>query len=221
MKRPVLLDLYCGAGGAAMGYHRAGFDVVGVDKDPQPDYPFEFHRGDALEYLVENGHRYAARHASPPCGGYSTITPDPTKHPRHIAVVRILLRHIGGPYVIENVEGAQRQLIHPVKLCGSPFGLGVQRHRYFESNVPMFSLACQHALQGRPIGVYGDHPQDDSEYRRPDGTRRGQKARDVGQAREAMGIDWMGWHGLTQAIPPAYTEYIGEHLLSVCENGAL
>jgi DNA (cytosine-5)-methyltransferase 1 len=220
MTRPILLDLFCGAGGAAAGYHRAGFDVVGVDREPQPHYPFEFVQADALTYVAENGHRYGALHASPPCQGYSTITPDRSKHPRLIPVVRILLRHFGVPYVIENVEGAQHDLRHPVKLCGSSFGLAVRRHRYFETNQAMFSVPCQHGLQGRPIGVYGDHPQEDAEYRRPDGTRRGQKATTVEHAREAMGIDWMDWLELAQAIPPAFTEYIGAQLVDALGTAA-
>lgn len=210
---PRLLDLFCKAGGAGMGYHRAGFEVLGVDRDPQPNYPFEFIQADALEYVAEHGAEFDVRHASPPCQAYSTITPDASRHPRLIPVIRILLQHFDGPYVIENVEGSRLDLDHPVKVCGSSFGLLVRRHRYFETNVPMLQLPCSHGTQGRPIGVYGDHPQDDREYRRPDGTRRGSKARDTAEAGRAMGIDWMHWSELTQAIPPAYTEFLGHQLM--------
>ena len=206
-----LLDLFCGAGGAAMGYSQAGFtEIVGVDIAPQPNYPFEFIQGDALEPPVRL-EDFDLIHASPPCQGYSTITPDQSKHPRLIPPTRRLLD--GFPYVIENVEGSRRDLCGPVKLCGSAFGLKVRRHRYFEASFAFWSLPCAHGLQGRPVGVYGDHGQDDHEYRRPDGTHRGAKARDVPHAREAMGMDWGGWRDLAEAIPPAYTKFIGEQFI--------
>ena len=100
-------------------------------------------------------------------------------------------------------------------MCGSAFDLPVRRHRFFESNVWLYPTECFHASQGRPIGVYGDHPQDDEHYRRPDGTRRGNKAKTIDEARSALGIDWMTeWDDLTDAIPPAYTEYLGKQLLT-------
>jgi DNA (cytosine-5)-methyltransferase 1 len=202
-----LLDLFCGAGGAAMGYARAGFDeIVGVDIEPQPNYPFTFVQADALEWSDFDG--FDLIHASPPCQAYSTITPDQSRHERLIPVVRDLIS--AWPYVIENVEGARKDLRAPTKLCGSSFGLEVRRHRYFESSFALMSLSCAHGLQGRPIGVYGDHGQNDHEYRRPDGTRRGAKAVDVEHARAAMGMNWGEWGEISQAIPPAYTEFIGE-----------
>lgn len=225
MTRPLLLDLFCCEGGAAVGYDRAGFDVIGVDIVPQPRYPFEFHQADALDLLAEMAHNrttkgFDAIHASPPCQGYSTITPDQSKHERSIGPVRDLLRRIGLPYVIENVAGAKWDMDHPILVCGSGLGLKVRRHRWFESNAALLGVPCAHGLQGRPIGVYGDHPQDDSEYRRPDGTRRGSKATTVDHGRAVMGMPWASWHGLSQAIPPAYTEHIGRQLLAAVEAAA-
>ena len=210
---PRLLDLYCGAGGAAMGYHRAGFDVLGVDINLQPRYPFEFVQGDALEYLAAHGHEYDAIHASPPCQRYSTMTADPGRHPDLVPPTRVLLIAAGAPWVIENVPGSP--LIDPVRVCGSSFGLAVRRHRLFESNVPVTGTACRHAPQGRPVGVYGSPER--KQYLRPDGAQRGTKARTLAEGHAAMGIDWMSWRELTQAIPPAYTEHIGRQLLAAME----
>lgn len=233
MTRPKLLDLYSCEGGAAVGYDRAGFDVYGVDIEAQPRYPFAFYQSDALvvvrrlllgeaipfthkdgtvEWLTLSD--FAAVHASPPCQAHSTITPDPSKHEDLIPPTRELLMQLSVPWVMENVEGAKGALVHPMRLCGSSFNLRVRRHRLFESNVWLTSIPCDHGTQGRPIGVYGDHPQDDAEYRRPDGTRRGSKARDNAEGSDAMGgMSWASWHGLTQAIPPAYSEWIGGQLL--------
>lgn len=205
--RPLLLDLFCGAGGAAMGYHRAGFDVVGVDIKPQPHYPFEFHQADALTFPLDG---FDAIHASPPCQLFSRA-----KHLRDaqggkpsvldlIAPTRELLRPLGLPYVLENVPGAP--LINPLMLCGSTFGLGVRRHRLFESTALLQSPgACRHREQGRPIGVY--HVLND------DIPHGGRTARTLDEANSAMGIDWMTWGELKEAIPPAYTEWVGRRLL--------
>lgn len=229
MSRPLLLDLFCAEGGAAVGYHAAGFDIVGVDIEEQPLYPFPFRRADAIDVLrdlllsdilgdpvVIAGNSYTlsdfhAIHASPPCQAHSTITPDKSKHVDLIPDVRELLNQCGVPYVIENVEGAKRALINPMRLCGSAFGLKVRRHRYFESNVHLTSLPCQHATQGVPVGVYGDHA--DGHTLRPNGKSRGVKAQTLDEARTAMGMPWASWHGCTQAIPPAYTEFIGRQLI--------
>lgn len=222
----LLLDLYCGEGGAAMGYHRAGFDIIGIDHKPQPNFPFDLIVGDALFLLRELLTRRAvptlgyaladfdAVHASPPCQRWSTITPDPSRHVDLIGPTRELLQAAGLPYIIENVEGARRELRDPVKLCGSSFGLSVRRHRYFETSFPVpHPPPCNHRTQGRPVGVYGDHPQDDEHYTRPgNGHRRGNKAKSVEQARDAMGMPWASWHGCTQAVPPAYTEWLGNAL---------
>jgi DNA (cytosine-5)-methyltransferase 1 len=129
-----LLDTYCGAGGCAVGYHRAGFEVVGVDINPQPRFPFEFHQGDAIEYIREHGHEFDVIHASPPCQRFSEATPMERrdKHPDLIAPTREAMQATGKPYVIENVENARAELANPVKLCGTMFGLPIWRHRYFE-----------------------------------------------------------------------------------------
>jgi DNA (cytosine-5)-methyltransferase 1 len=145
---PRILDLFCGAGGAAAGYASAGWEVHGVDIAPQPHYPYAFTRGDALSYLDENGHRYDAVHASPPCQHYSKATRRwagaPASHPDLVSAVRERLRDLGLPYIIENVTHAP--LVSPVVLCGSMFGLGVRRHRLFEASFPVPSPpACDHA----------------------------------------------------------------------------
>lgn len=221
MKRPILLDLFCGAGGASMGYYRAGFHVVGVDIVRQPNYPFDFATGDALDYLERclnrgltiNGHRVAAIHLSPPCQRWSTATRDPERHPDLITDGRILALDSQLPFIIENVPAAP--LRSPVKLCGSHFGMSVRRHRMFESNVRLTSPgACDHKSQGTPVGVYGDHP-DRKQHLRPDGTARGTKATSLEEAQWAMGIDWMSWKELAESIPPAYTEYLGRQLMGV------
>jgi DNA (cytosine-5)-methyltransferase 1 len=212
MTRPRILDLFCCEGGAAMGYHRAGFDVTGVDIVPQPRYPFAFVQADAIAYVREHAHEYDVIHASPPCQAHSTITPDRSKHVDLIPATRAALIQSGKPYVIENVEGARHALIDPVRLCGSSFGLKVRRHRYFECSVLMLSLPCEHEAQGVPLGVYGDHA--DTFVGRPDGTSRGVKATTDDEAREAMGMPWASWHGATQAIPPAYTEFLGGQLIT-------
>lgn len=210
--RPRLLDLFCGAGGAAMGYHRAGFDVVGVDINPQPNYPFEFVRADALEYVAEHGHRFDAIHASPPCQAYSRTghLADAQGGRRStvtlITPVRDILQTLAKPCVIENVEGAP--LRNPLLLCGSMFGLRVRRHRLFETSDLILGQGCRHAQQGRPVGVlnWGKWG-----HEIPHG---GRLAASLDDARDAMGIDWMRRAELAESIPPAYTEYIGRQLLA-------
>ena len=220
--RPRLLDLFCCAGGATRGYQLAGFHVVGVDIEPQPDYcGDEFIQDDALEFPLDG---FDAIHASPPCQSFTAYRRKGhgvgDGYPDLIKPVRARLEQSGVPWVIENVAGAP--LRNAVMLCGSSFGLDVRRHRYFESNVlGLYGTHCLHQRQGRPVGVYGDHPQDDSDYRRPDGTRRGQKARTITEAQTALGIDWMTtWDDLADAIPPAYTEHIGRQLIEHIERGA-
>lgn len=214
-----LLDLFCGAGGCSVGYARAGFDVVGVDIEPHPDYPFEFIKGDALEADLTG---FDVVTASPPCPRYSTITPAHTRdsHPDLIGPVRDILKAWGGVYVIENVPGARKHLDHPIKVCGSWFGLGVRRHRFFESNVMLLrGTDCLHRTQGRPVGVYGDHGEPNGEFLRPNGGRRGRKAADLGEAQQLMGIDWMtSWDDVADAVPPAYTEHIGLQLIDYLES---
>lgn len=233
MRKPKLLDLFSGAGGASMGYYRAGFDVEGVDIKPQPHYPFKFHLADALTYLLDDFDCY---HASPPCQRYSTMTNGRWKdrlmgHPDLISPVRERLKTTGKPYVIENVEGAAKLLINPVKLCGTMFGLGtkegnqLRRHRYFEcSGFSVPALTCKHN-NGSAIGVYGGGQ--NPSRRKPAtigvwGHAGGSSSRDglvqfgTDARREAMGIDWMSGKELSQAIPPDYTYYIGLYLLAAC-----
>ena len=210
MSRPRLLDLFSGAGGSAVGYYRAGFDVVGVDHVAQPHYPFEFHLANALEWDDFNG--FDAIHASPPCQAYSMANRNAgTAHtfPDLIGPVRELLRKTGLPYVIENVQGAP--LLNAVKLCGASLGLGtaemeLHRHRYFECSFPITELIPPCSRQKRlSIGVYGNGtPQ----------WHRKKLGRNVlaDEWREAMGIPWMVKSELSQAIPPAYTELIGLQL---------
>jgi len=223
-RRPRLLDLFCGAGGAAVGYHRAGFDVVGVDIEPQPYYPFEFHQGDALSYLdgwnLEWVNEYFdAIHASPPCQAYSTMgnrsrAEGKRKLPPAPDLLKAtweLLGATGLPYVMENVAGAKALMPNAFILSGGMFGLGVHRPRYFVSNV----LILQPARAKPPkngIGVYGrDHDGRRLFNRKSNGTYRA--PRSLEEAQEAMGMDWADWHGTKEAVPPAYTEYIGAQLL--------
>ena len=219
MSRPRLLDLFCGAGGAAMGYSRAGFDVVGVDINPQPNYPFEFIRGDVMDWIDPHGDGPAviagrgikAVHASPPCPRYSTITPAASRdsHPDLVEPVRDALTALGLPYVIENVVGAP--MLTGFILCGSMFGLQVRRHRLFESNVLIMPPTCDHKAQGQTWGVYGHGG--GTTCTRPDGTNRGWKAKPTEFA-DLMGMPWATPKEIVLAIPPAYTEFIGTQLLA-------
>lgn len=207
--KPRLLDLFCGAGGASMGYHRAGFEVVGVDVNPQPRYPFEFIQADAMTFPLEG---FDAIHASPPCQRYSTMTKKwgrSGEHPDLVAPVREALEDIGTPYVIENVPGAP--LREPLMLCGSMFGLGAQgyqlrRHRNFETNSGTIWPPAMCSHQGQPLPVYG-HAGGRSK-------RDGLTFPGTDAWREGMGIDWMTGKELAESIPPAYTTFIGEQLMA-------
>lgn len=245
--KPRLLDLFCGAGGAAMGYHRAGFEVVGVDIEPQPNYPFEFHQGDALkvlENLIDNRaiafakdnfqHLYVldeieAIHASPPCQAYSClrIMRNAGQHPRLIEPLREHLQTTGKPYVIENVPGAP--LLDPITLCGSSFGLQtskghqLRRHRKFESNVHiLFVPPCQHGI--KTVGIFGNKARDTGQEKRHYAKDKKTRGFPIGVAIPshegliAMGCEWMNIKEACQAIPPAYTEYIGKYLLQFINN---
>jgi DNA (cytosine-5)-methyltransferase 1 len=215
-----LLDLFCGAGGCAVGYHRAGFtDIVGVDLKPQPRYPFAFVQGDALEYLAEHGREFDAIHASPPCQAYTSMRSlgkgAGKNAPDLVGPTRDLLEASSRPWVIENVPGAP--LFNAVMLCGSMFGLRVRRHRLFESSFFMLGItSCEH--KPGALAVYGDHPEDAFLHAKsmPQGSVK--RAPTIDAARLAMGIDWMVWKEITQAIPPAYTEFIGKQLLSHLES---
>ena len=191
-----------------MGYHRAGFEVVGVDINPQPHYPFEFHQADALLWPLDQEEwpiRFDVVHASPPCQAHSACNSLHRKnYPDLIDKTIELLTDIGLPWVIENVPGAPLQ--NPIMLCGAMFFLRVYRHRLFESNVPI--VAPPHPRHRRRAG-YGYAPGPGGFY-----TVSGHYADHAG-ASEAMGIDWMNRKELAQAIPPAYTKWIGDQLLAL------
>jgi DNA (cytosine-5)-methyltransferase 1 len=206
-----MLDLFCKAGGASVGYHRAGFEVVGVDIKKQKRYPFEFIQADALEVMQDLDflRSFDVLVGSPPCQTHSI-----TQHLRNaqgkstdkvdlIPETRAAFIESGLPYVIENVPGAP--LKDALVLCGSSFGLKVRRHRLFESTIPLTGLPCDHKGQGRPVGIYGSM--------RDNIPKGGRTAHSIEEARDAMGIDWMLWGDLVEAIPPAYTEHIGRQLL--------
>jgi DNA (cytosine-5)-methyltransferase 1 len=229
--KPRLLDLFCGAGGAAMGYARAGFEVVGVDIAPQPNYPFEFIQWDALALLSTftpsvsgwwDEPPFAAVHASPPCQAYtrannSWIGKLPEgRHPDLVAATRDLLRETGLPYVIENVPGAP--LIDPVTICGLSLGLNVKRHRLFECSFAVMVPPCRDH-DAEFLSVYGGSPRRRAKQigRTTKGAggpilRRGTASLAEGQV--AMGIDWMKRDELSEAIPPAYCELIGHQLMT-------
>jgi DNA (cytosine-5)-methyltransferase 1 len=212
--KPRLLDLFCCAGGVAVGYSRAGFEVVGVDIKRQPHFPFEFIRGDALTLPMSFLKSFDAIHASPPCQSYSDLAKrngNGHEWPRLIEPVREMLIKSGKPYVIENVEGAP--LLNPAVLCGTMFkGLRVLRHRLFESNFLII------------VPPHGRHPRchtfdkRKSQYGKTDDmidfvSVNGGGNCSIAAARDAMGIDWMTKGELNEAIPPAYTEFIGRQLL--------
>ena len=220
-----LLDLFCGAGGAAVGYHRAGFtEIVGVDNRPMPRYPFAFVQADALEYLAAHGRKFDAIHASPPCQRFTQMSARwrgrGTRADEHIdwlTPTRVALHSWPVPWVIENVPGACHHMRVTVRLHGGMFGLGVHRPRLFESNVAL--LASTERQCEAPIGVYGTKPDDRTTYRyRNNGNYKGKSliraAKGIEEARAAMAIDWMTWDEIREAIPPAYTEFIGRQLLA-------
>lgn len=211
-----LLDLYCGAGGASMGYHQAGFEVVGVDFFPMPNYPFELVEGvHAIDYIKKHAHEFDVIHASPPCQAYSWAAKRWHDVPRRdlIAPTRKALIATGLPYVIENVVGAP--LNNPITLCGLSFrdtatfeNPCVLKHRRFESNVPLVAPAhVKHVPNGVKEGIYitvAGHGGDNA---------RGNHSAARWQA--AMGIDWTtDRHELAEAIPPDYTKFIGKQLLA-------
>jgi DNA (cytosine-5)-methyltransferase 1 len=203
-RKPRLLDLFCCAGGAGMGYHRAGFDVVGVDINPQPNYPFEFIQADALSVSFAG---FDAVHASPPCQGYSAMSscrPGLAEtYPLLIEPVREMLEASGLPYVIENVVGAP--LKNPIELCGQMFGLDLYRHRLFESNVPL--TAPEHPTHVKAASRAG-HWEPGTVMSVAGHVAPMKVARDV------MGMDWTTRAELVEAIPPAYTEHIGRQLVA-------
>ena len=229
--KPRLLDLFCGAGGAAMGYSRAGFEVVGVDIVPQENYPFAFYQADALEVLMDyavkpwgEAHEFDAIHASPPCQKFShgNAANDTSKMPDLIGPTRELLKATGLPYVIENVQLAP--LINPAVCCGATLAfrvtdadgeiLNLKRHRQFESNITLEGSGCQckhlKACGFKVGGVYGGGRRNRWEA---ENVRHGGYSPPFGVQQRLMGIDWMTQKELNQAIPPAYTEFIGRQLI--------
>lgn len=220
--RPLLLDLFCGAGGASVGYHRAGFDVIGIDIAPQQNYPFTFRQADALEYLNANYAAFDAIHASPPCQRYSVMSACrpglAADYPDLISVTRELLQQTGLPWVIENVNGSELATqptlngeLHGITLCGHMFGLKLYRHRLFESNIALSepnhfrhltpASRAGHWKPGTVISVSGH-------------------VSPIAEARRAMGINWMNRAELAEAIPPAYTEFIGQQLIEAVRAAA-
>lgn len=192
--KPRILDLFSCAGGAGMGYHRAGFEVVGVDIRPQPNYPFEFHQADAMTYPLDG---FDAIHASPPCQAYANVTRwrgDQSTHPDLLQPTVDRLRASGVPWVVENVPGAPMD--PDLVLCGSMFGLRVRRHRWFLTSWGAFALvpSCDHR------GLLAFEHKGEREYA------------------DAMGCTWMTAVEGRQAIPPAYTEFIGRHLMAAVEG---
>jgi hypothetical protein len=221
--RPRALDLFCCAGGAGMGLHRAGFDVVGVDIRKQPRYPFEFHQADALEFPTEG---FDFIWASPPCQGYSSHVSSrssqwvPTMgkdEPRLIDEVRRRMELAGVPWVIENVVGSRSELRPTLELCGTMFGLPISRHRLFQSNVLILAPAhpaCR--------GVAKDFAAARGwEHRDMTVTGKGRRKGTAARWSEILGIDWpMSQHELAEAIPPAYSEFIGRQVLRQMQMAA-
>ena len=217
-ERPRLLDLFCGAGGAACGYVRAGFEVHGVDHRPQPNYlksgATSFTQADALEYCREHGHEFDAINASPPCQAYSTATPIDAVHDDLYDDTRAVLVKCSVPWAIENVIGAP--YASGIVMCGSMFGLEADgewlcRHRNFETSHLLFQPPCKHP-RSTPITITGQPYL--SSVRSYGHSRMGTYA----LCRRLMGIDWMNRDELPQAIPPAYTEYIGKQLMRVLKG---
>ncbi len=208
------LDLFCGAGGASMGLHRAGFELVGVDIKPQPRYPFEFHQADATTFPLDG---YDFIWASPPCQAYSALKGlVGEERPKLIPQVRERLKAAGVLYCIENVVGAD--LINPIRLCGSSFGLGVWRHRLFEMSAPPVLIPqCDHASVPKPIDVTGTGGPFKGK-RRKSGGGVSRKPDPVSHARVVMGIDWMTRRELSEAIPPAFAEFIGHHVMALMNH---
>lgn len=218
MPKPLLLDLYCKAGGCSVGYSQAGFDVIGVDIEPQPHYPFKFIQMDALEFMdTADLSEFDVIHASPVCKAYTYCNLSPTElYHKGIDDIRQRLLLSGLPFVIENVVGAKAYMNASLLLCGSMFGLRVKRHRLFEiGGTDLFippPARCDHSRKaiscvGRSIWDYElvGTPRKDGKSR-PDSVP-------VQVGYDAMNIHWMNMTELAQAIPPAYTEYIGARLL--------
>lgn len=235
MTRPKLLDLFCGAGGASMGYHRGGFDVYGVDLINRKRYPFAFRKGDAISVLeakldgqlLEFTHKdgtteqlgldaFAAVHASPPCQAYSHSTEGfrnaGAEYPDLLAPTRDLLLAIRQPWIIENVPGAPMRADY--RLCGCYFGLQLRRDRWFETSWHGFAMMPTHDHSGPSFSVIGDYST--SAERKKLG-----RAATSDERNRAMGIDWMKGHELGLAIPPDYSQWLSTDLLAAISTQAL
>lgn len=217
--KPRILDLFCGAGGAGKGYLDAGFDLTGVDIEPQPDYPGTFIQGDAIAYLAAHGHEYDGRHASPPCQASSALTKGTNKGREYLNLIpatRALLALFDGPNVIENVQGSD--LRRDLTLCGEMFGLGVIRHRYFEVSgftaLPLDHKPHRGRVAGWRHGEWFDGP-----YFAVYGEGGGKGS--VAQWQEAMDMHWTdNRKSIAEAIPPAYTRFIGGQIMQRLESEA-
>lgn len=206
-RRPIVLDAFCGRGGSSLGWYAAGWDVVGIDLDPQPLYPFEFHQGDGIAFVRAHGHLFDAVHGGPPCQRFSRLRHLATlDYPRLIAPFRDACQATGRPYVIENVEDARDDLHDPVTLCMSMWARRMYRHRLFESNVPL--LAPPHpphrmrqAKLGRParsgeaFQVAGNFPQ-------------------IAAVRRQMEMPWSDRRGIAESAPPVLLDYVARQVLA-------
>jgi DNA (cytosine-5)-methyltransferase 1 len=211
-----LLDLFCAAGGGAMGYHLAGFDeIVGVDKDSQEHYPFEFVQSEALSYLAEHAHEFDAVHASPPCQWVSQAVKikNRVNITNQIPATRQALLETGLPYIIENIPRAIDHMISPVSLCGSAFGLPIRRHRLFESNVWLWGVQCSHKEYPRQYPPAWNRTGLLRVLSLSGGFTKG--ATTLQEHADALGITWeMTMRELSRVIPPAYTEHLGLQLVN-------
>lgn len=237
MSAPILLDLFCCQGGASRGYADAGFDVVGIDIEPQPRYPFPFLQMDAVKALDEwldgcpltfsDGRELMfadvqAIHASPPCqsflnlGKVNRALGRDYDYPNLIGPIRALLKETGKPYVIENVQDAAPHLVEPVRVCGTGLGRPLRRHRLFESNLRLEGVACEHSRFTEP--KYWTSWRPNGEKRLATVVQVYGNAGGQHEWPDAMGIDWMDRHGFVEAIPPAYTEHIGRQLIKHLER---
>jgi DNA (cytosine-5)-methyltransferase 1 len=216
-----LLDLFCCAGGASMGYYRAGFEVTGIDIKDQPSYPFKFIKGDVMEIIKDKDflNSFDVIHASPPCQGYSNATKPDSVYvhysqgkdtPKLIEPVRNALINTGKYYIIENVAGAKEYLIEPFRLTGYMFNMPIERTRYFECNFPVAEL--KNITKRGYSKKYAE--ENGIDYRDMSVTGKSRRKGSIDVWRKVMDMPWAGrgWE-LTEAIPPAYTKYIGEQIL--------
>ena len=216
MRRPRLLDLFCCEGGASAGYSLAGFEVTGVDLVAHKRYPYPFVQADAVEFARAHGHEFDAIHASPPCQkhakglrGLGMAKGGSGEYPCFIEPVREVLADLGRPYVIENVVGSP---LHGITLCGTSFGLPVRRHRKFETSFLLLGpdCRCKHPAGVFPSALFS---RETASFVQVYGKSR--RAGEVELRREAMQMPWASDYGLSQAIPPAYTKFIGDALFEV------